>query len=59
LITEDISQTFEDYPLQKEMFQTSKITKISAGDVELLAKGNPNAKYIIVVCEFYWAPCVD
>ena len=35
------------------------MTKISGKEIEFLAKGNPNAKYIIIVCEFYWAPCVD
>ena len=59
LMTEDIQETYDDYPLQKEMFDDSNIKKISAASLEALAKGSPDAKYIVIVCEFYFGPCVD
>ena len=41
------------------MFESSRIEKISAAKLESIAKGSPEAKYIVIVCELYFGPCID
>lgn len=64
LTNEDIdSSTFKNYPQQAQMFNQSMIKKINAKTLSELIK-QPleeyyQQKYLVIACEFYWAPCID
>lgn len=58
---ENISQTYLDFPLQKQMFENDfpNIKKINVKTLNDLVHSNKTFNAICIVCELYWAPCID